>query len=296
MRIAHCATIDLSNNNFSGNLSRAQGWGNYVEVIDLSSNDLTGSFPNQTSEFLRLTSLRISNNSVEGILPPLLGTYPELRVVDFSLNKLSGSLPIIFNSTKLVDINLSWNNFSGTVPISGLIPQNYSLLVLNLSHNSLEGRFPPELSRFSSMASLDLSNNVLEGGIPDDLPETMTVFNVSYNNLSGVVPRSLQKFPSSSFHPGNELLILPNDGSSPKSGDSLSEKGHRSRRLIRAAFIAGIVGGASMIAILGLVIFCRIHQARNNSTSAENGGKKGIQTPWNFLTCDMSPFFFEIYM
>lgn len=291
LRIAHCATIDLSNNNFSGNLSRAQSWGNYVEVIDLSSNVLTGSFPNQTSQFLRLTSLRISNNSLEGVLPPLLSTYPELKVVDFSLNKLSGSLPPIFNSTKLVEINLSWNNFSGTAPIDGLIPQNYSLLVLNLSHNSLEGQFPPELSRFSSMVCLDLSNNILEGGIPDDLPETMTVFNVSYNNLSGVVPRSLQKFPSSSFHPGNELLIIPNEASSPKSGGSFSEKGHRSRRFIRAAFIAGLIGGASMIAILGLLIYCRVHQIRNKSTSTENGGKKGILTPGNFPNCDLSSFF-----
>lgn len=276
LRIAHCAIIDLSNNMFSGNLSRAQSWGNYVEAIDLSSNDLTGSFPNQTSQFLRLSSLRISNNSLEGVLPPVLGTYPELRVVDFSLNKLGGFLPSLFNSTKLVDINLSWNNFSGTVPTEGLTPQDYSLLSLNLSHNSLAGQLPPELGRFRSMVCLDLSNNLLEGGIPDDLPNTMTVFNVSYNNLSGVVPQSLQKFPSSSFHPGNDLLVLPNEASSPKGGDNLSVRGHGSRMKsgIRAALIAGLVGGASMIAILTLLIYCRVHQ----EPSTETGGKKVLSS------------------
>ncbi|KAH6765991.1 Leucine-rich repeat protein kinase family protein [Perilla frutescens var. hirtella] len=273
LRIAHCAIIDLSNNMFSGNLSRAQSWGNYVEVIDLSSNDLAGSFPNQTSQFLRLTSLRISNNSLEGDLPPVLGAYPELRVVDFSLNKLIGFLPSLFNSTKLVDINLSWNNFSGTVPTEGLSPQNYSLLSLNLSHNSLAGQLPPELGRFRSMACLDLSSNLLEGGIPDDLPDTMTVFNVSYNNLSGVVPRSLQKFPSSSFHPGNELLVLPNEATLPKGGDNIVKRGRGShmKSAIRAALIAGLLGGASMIAILILLIYCR---ERNKSISTETGGKK----------------------
>lgn len=274
LRIAHCAIIDLSNNMFSGNLSRAQSWGNYVEVVDLSSNDLAGSFPYQTSQFLRLTSLRISNNSIQGDLPPVLGAYPELRVVDFSLNKLSGFLPSLFNSTKLVDINLSWNNFIGTVPTEGLTPQNYSLLSLNLSHNSLAGQLPPELGRFRSMTCLDLSSNLLEGGIPDDLPDTMTLFNVSYNNLSGVVPQSLQKFPSSSFHPGNDLLVLPNEATSLKGGDHARGRGSRMKSLIRAALIAGVVGGASMIAILILVIYCRVHQNRNKSTSTETGGKK----------------------
>ncbi|KAG6411357.1 hypothetical protein SASPL_129438 [Salvia splendens] len=241
LRIAHCAVIDLSNNMFSGNFSRAQSWGNYVEVIDLSSNHLTGSFPNQTSRFLRLTSFRISNNSLEGLLPPVLATYPELRVVDFSFNTLSGSLPSLFISTKLIDINLSWNNFSGMVPTDGLTPQNYSLLSLDLSHNSFTGQLPPELGRFSSMVYLNLSNNLLEGAIPDDLPNTMTVFNVSYNNLSGVVPQSLQRFPSSSFHPGNMLLVVPNEAaSSPKGGD--------------------------------------IHRERNKSASTETGGKKVLSS------------------
>ncbi|KAL1555121.1 putative inactive receptor kinase isoform X2 [Salvia divinorum] len=278
LRIAHCAVIDLSNNMFSGNFSRAQSWGNYIEVIDLSSNHLTGSFPNQTSQFLRLTSFRISNNSLEGLLPPVLTTYPELRVVDFSLNTLSGSLPSLFiSSTKLIDINLSWNNFSGTVPTDGLTPQNYSLLSLDLSHNFFTGQLPPELGRFRTMVYLDLSNNLLEGAIPDDLPNTMTAFNVSYNNLSGVVPQSLQRFPSSSFHPGNMLLVLPNEAaSSPKGGDSLSMRSHGSgmNSAIRAALIAGLVGGAMLIAILTVMIYWRVHRERNKSASTETGEKK----------------------
>ncbi|XP_057802423.1 probable inactive receptor kinase At5g10020 [Salvia miltiorrhiza] len=281
LRIAHCAIIDLSNNMFSGNFSRVESWGNYVEVIDLSSNHLTGAFPDQTSQFLRLTSFRISNNSLEGVLPPVLATYPELRVVDFSLNTLSGSLPSLFNSTKLVDINLSWNNFSGTVPTDALTPQNYSLLSLNLSHNSFTGQLPPELARFRSMVCLDLSNNLLEGGIPDDLPDTMTVFNVSYNNLSGVVPQSLQRFPSSSFHPGNGLLVLPDEASSsPKGGDSLSVRGHGSRMksAIRAALIAGLVGGALVIAILTLLIYWRVRREGNKMASTDTGGKKVLSS------------------
>lgn len=274
-RIGHCAIIDLSNNMFSGNLSRAQNWGNYIEVIDLSSNKLTGTFPDQTSQFLRLSTLRISNNSLEGALPPVLGTYPELRVIDFSLNKLSGLLlPSLFNLTELIDINLSSNNFSGTIPTDEVTPQSYSLLSLNLSHNALTGQLPSNLGRFNSIVSLDLSNNFLEGGIPGDFPVTMTVFNVSYNNLSGVVPQSLERFPLSSFHPGNSLLILPNEAPSDKGGGTLSLRSHgsRTKSAIRAALIAGLVGGASVIIVLTLVIYCRVHQG---GSKAETSGKKG---------------------
>ncbi|KAL2238500.1 probable inactive receptor kinase At5g10020 [Sesamum indicum] len=280
-RIGHCTVIDLSNNTFTGNLSRTQSWGNYVEVIELSSNELTGSLPNQTSQFLRLTSLRISNNLLEGILPHVLGTYPELEVIDFSHNKLSGFLlPSLFNSTKLTNINLSWNNFSGTIPADAITRQNYSLLSLNLSHNAFMGPLPPELGRFQGIVYLDLSSNLLEGGIPNDLPNTITGFNVSYNNLSGVVPQSLQRFPSSSFHPGNDLLVLPNEAPSPKGGNDLNFRDHGShtKSANRAALIAGVVGGVSVIAILTLVIYLRVHQEGNKAISTETGGKKVLSS------------------
>ncbi|XP_073269874.1 probable inactive receptor kinase At5g10020 [Primulina huaijiensis] len=276
-RVGHCAILDLSHNMFSGDLSRIQNWGNYIEVIDLSSNELTGFLPNQTSQFLRLASIKISNNSLGGVLPPVLGTYPELEVIDFSVNQLSGSLlPTLFNSTKLTEINLSLNKFSGMIPTDATSSQNYSLIGLNLSYNELTGSLPPELGRFHLMENLDLSNNDLEGGIPDDLPDTMKEFNVSYNNLSGIVPGRLQNFPSSSFHPGNYLLILPNEASSAKGDGNLSLRRHGShmKSATRTAIIVGVVGGASILVILVLVIFCRVHRERVNTTSKETGGEK----------------------
>ncbi|XP_075512373.1 LOW QUALITY PROTEIN: putative inactive receptor kinase At5g10020 [Primulina tabacum] len=275
-RVGHCAIIDLSHNMFSGDLSRIQSWGNYIEVIDLSSNELTGFLPNQTSQFMRLISIKISNNSIGGVLPPVLGTYPELEVIDFSVNQLGGSLlPTLFNSTKLTEINLSLNKFSGMIPTDEVSSQNYSLVALNLSYNELMGSFP-ELGRFHLMENLDLSNNHLQGGIPDDLPDTIKEFNISYNNLSGIVPGSLQKFPSSSFHPGNYLLVLPNEASSVKDDDNLGLRRHGShmQSATRTGIIAGVVGGASILVILVLVIFCRVHKQRVITTSTETGGKK----------------------
>ncbi|GER40681.1 leucine-rich repeat receptor-like protein kinase [Striga asiatica] len=278
VRIGHCAIIDLSKNMFSGNLSRIQVWGNYVEIIDLSSNQLTGSLPNQTSQFLRLVSIKISNNSLQGPLPPVLATYPELKSIDLSLNNLTGLLlPALFNSTKLTDINLSHNDFSGAILINSSAMQNYSLTSLNVSRNALTGELPPELGIFRNIVILDLSENNFEGIIPDGLPDTLTVFSVSNNNLSGVIPKSLQRFPSSSFHPGNNLLVIPNEGPPLKGGDDfvLRRHGGRMKSVMRAALIAGVVGGVCVIALLTMLIYCRVHGYGGKAKdSVKNGGKQ----------------------
>ncbi|KAJ0561399.1 putative protein kinase RLK-Pelle-LRR-III family [Helianthus annuus] len=252
--IGHCAVIDLSNNLLSGNLSRIQGWGNYVEEINLSSNLLTGSFPIQTSQFLRLTSLKISNNSVGGVLSGVLATYPEIKSIDFSHNQFTGAiLPSLFNATRLTYLNMSFNNFSGTIPVQENNNSVASLLeFLDLSHNSLTNHLPREIANYQKLTLLDVSNNFLQGGIPDNLPGALKVLNVSYNNLSGVVPENLKNFPDSAFHPGNDLLRFP---FSPKDMNT----GHRpkKRSYIVPVLIAGLIGGVFSLALLTFIVCYR---------------------------------------
>lgn len=297
-RVGHCATIDLSKNMLSGNLSRFQGWGNYVENIDLSSNSLTGTMQDQTSQFLRLTTFTISNNSVEGVLPLVLGLYPELKRIDLSLNRFSGSLPSsLFNSTKLTDINLSFNEFTGMIPIADTLPfqefpQSLALVSLNLSHNSLTGHLPQELSRLRNIAYMDLSSNQFEGAIPDDLPDEIKGFNVSYNNLSGVVPENLSSFPDSSFHPGNSLLYFPYSHFSPKGDPNINMKGHDShmKSAFRAGLIAGLVCGVFVISLFILIIYYRIHQQEDGTELSKGSDvSKGIHETVSSLPGELVP-------
>nr|XP_043631098.1 probable inactive receptor kinase At5g10020 [Erigeron canadensis] len=256
--IGHCARIDLSNNLLSGNLSRIQGWGNYVEEIDLSSNLLMGTFPFHTSQFLRLTSFKISNNSIGGVLDSVLATYPELKIIDFSHNQFNGTLlPSLFNSTRFIYLDMSFNNFSGTIPIQDSTI-NLSLEFLDLSHNSLTNHLPIEIGNYQNLGLLDLSNNDLEGGIPDNLPNGLKVLNVSYNKFSGVVPENLRNFPDSAFHPGNNLLRFPYSPSSPQDFPNMNA-GHGSKRrsYIKPALIAGLIGGLSCLALLAFIVWFR---------------------------------------
>ncbi|KAA3489572.1 putative inactive receptor kinase [Gossypium australe] len=286
-RIGHCAVIDLSNNLLSGDLSRIQGWGNYVEVIELSSNSLTGTLPDKTSEFLRLTAFKVCNNSLQGVLPSILATYPELKVVDLSLNRLNGSLlPSFFMSTKLTDLNLSGNNFTGSIPLQDIknLPSvssagNLSLLTLDLSHNSLTGNLPPEIAKFHNLEILNLSDNKLEGSIPDGLPNELKGFNVSLNNFSGAIPNNLRGFPDSSFHPGNSLLKFGSFPLSPKGSSDLNLKPHRSqiKPVTRIVLIVGLVGGAAIIALVCVMIYYRNNWRETRSEgSKRNVGKETV--------------------
>lgn len=270
----------------SGNFSRIQYWGNYVEIIQLSTNSLTGMLPNKTTQFLRLTALKVSNNSLEGFLPPVLGTYPELKEIDLSLNQLSGSLlPSFFTSTKLTNLNLSYNKFSGPIPIQLEPPnnplvsaENFSLVFLDLSHNNLSGKLPSKMNKLHNLAYLNLCNNKLEGTIPNDLPDELRGFNVSFNNLSGVVPDNLSQFPESAFHPGNTMLILPQSRLSPKDASNLGLGEHRSHRksLTRSVLVACLVTGAFVIAIVGMMVYYRVHQKKER-TSKQNAESCIIQ-------------------
>ncbi|KAE8655453.1 putative disease resistance protein [Hibiscus syriacus] len=259
-RIGHCAVIDLSNNILSGDLSRIEGWGNYVEVIELNSNSLTGTLPNQTSQFLRLTTFKVSNDSLQGVLPSILGTYPELKVIDLSLNYLNGSLlPSLFMSTKLTDLNLSGNNFTGSLPLQDIknMPsissaENFSLVTLDLSYNSLTGSLPLEIAKFHNLEVLNLSNNKFEGSIPDSLPNELKGFNVSFNNFSGAVSENLRGYPNSSFHPGNSLLKFVSFPLSPK----------------------GLVGGAAIIALVSVMIYYRNNWQETTSEGLKRNSSK----------------------
>ncbi|KAG2552334.1 hypothetical protein PVAP13_9KG424100 [Panicum virgatum] len=304
-----CSVVDLSENMLSGNLSVARTWGNYLQTIDLSSNRLIGNWPNETTQFLRLTSLRISNNLLAGELPFVLGTYPELISIDLSLNQLHGPLPgNMFTAVKLTFLNLSGNSFEGNLPLpnrdgknstsidlsilpvqtsnlsfvdlsnnslNGSLPSGIgdlsALTLLNLRQNNFTGQIPRAITKLKNLLYIDLSSNHFDGSIPDGLPDELVQFNVSYNNLSGSVPSNLLKFPDSSFHPGNELLVLPHSESA--NGSDKSDEGrHGMKRGILYALIICVV-----VFVTGIIVLLLVHWKINSWKSSEKGTGQGKQ-------------------
>ncbi|XP_027078598.1 probable inactive receptor kinase At5g10020 [Coffea arabica] len=292
--LGNCVLADLSRNMLSDDIRVMDNWGGSLEVLDLSSNNLTGSISNWTL-LQRLSLLSFRNNSLVGSVPSELGDSPRLATLDLSSNKLDGSLPgSLFKSQTLTSLNMSGNHLNGRIPIgasgasellalpssfpielldlsdnslTGILPSDVGnlgrLRLLNLARNQMSGDLPSELNKINGLEYLDLSNNNFKGKIPDELSSRLEVFNVSYNDLEGTVPENLIHFPDSSFHPGNTLLILPPGGSSPhhKVPDEIDVRGkhHSSKSSIRIAIIVASVGAVVMIAFVLLAYYRAQH-------------------------------------
>ncbi|KAH0986128.1 hypothetical protein GBA52_013305 [Prunus armeniaca] len=89
-------------------------WGN---LIDLSSNNFEGEIPEQVGNFVGLNTLNLSMNRLTGEIPSSIGELRWLETLDLSHNQLSGHIPQNFSSLTFLDhLNLSYNNLIGNIP------------------------------------------------------------------------------------------------------------------------------------------------------------------------------------
>lgn len=245
-----CVVLDLSKNNFEGNLTKLVKWGN-LEFLDLSQNRLTGSFPEVTAQFLRLNHLNVSHNSLDSSIPKVITRFPRLSVLDLGFNQFDGPFPNgLISMPTIQQLHLQSNKLSGSIDLfsSSFVSNVSNIRVLDISDNQLDGDFPDgfnsltvlqvldvsgnnfsgslplSLSGLTSLVSLDISQNHFTGPLLKNLTNDLTSFNASYNDLSGVVPENLRKFPESSFFPGNSDLQFPNPPSGPNNGSSSKKK------------------------------------------------------------------------
>ncbi|KAH9558758.1 hypothetical protein CY35_06G023800 [Sphagnum magellanicum] len=171
----YVSSIDLSYNQFSGNLAGLNGSGAFETAVSLEV-------------------LLISNNELSGELPDL-SSFPELKTLDLSFNQLNGSLPpSIWSIANLNVLDLSENNFSNNLPIIDESIERQcpkSLTYLYMAGNSFNGSFPSQL--FNCLKKLQVINfdrNAFNGVLNmtiNTLPATIE-FSIVRNNISELIP------------------------------------------------------------------------------------------------------------
>ncbi|XP_056164280.1 receptor-like protein EIX2 [Syzygium oleosum] len=88
-----------------------------VVNMDLSSNNLIGSIPEELTFLAGLHGLNLSHNLLSGDIPNGIGDMKSLESLDLSNNRLSGTIPEGISAlTSLGHLNLSHNNFTGQIP------------------------------------------------------------------------------------------------------------------------------------------------------------------------------------
>lgn len=113
----------------------------------------------------------LSSNGLSGTLPDELNLLKALRVLNISGNSIGGSLPPgFFNLFKLEEINLSGNLLTGSLPEEyGNDGSFESLKTLNVCSNKITGTIPSTLGSIRNLKSLKLGHNLFTGELPEEI-------------------------------------------------------------------------------------------------------------------------------
>ncbi|XP_023546962.1 leucine-rich repeat receptor-like protein kinase TDR isoform X2 [Cucurbita pepo subsp. pepo] len=88
-----------------------------VLTIELNDNDLSGNVPESVASCHALVRMDLSYNNLSGHIPEELAHLPSIRILDLSHNGFNGSIPDKFrDSSSLLLLNVSSNDISGSIP------------------------------------------------------------------------------------------------------------------------------------------------------------------------------------
>ncbi|OIW20372.1 hypothetical protein TanjilG_09532 [Lupinus angustifolius] len=202
--------LDLSGNNFSVQIP-SFGECISLQFLDISSNKYFGDISQSLSYCNKLSYLNVSSNQFSGLVP-VFPSGSSLQFLYFDNNHFFGEIPVRLASnlcSTLLELNLSHNNISGTVPSE--FTTCSSLQLLDISHNKFTGELVVSVfAEMSSLKKLVLSFNEFTGSLPESFSKMVGLesLDLSANNLSGSIPKGLCQDPKNSF---KELYLQNNN-------------------------------------------------------------------------------------
>ncbi|XVF08529.1 hypothetical protein REPUB_Repub07fG0010700 [Reevesia pubescens] len=235
----------------SGKLNSSVLYLKHLQYLDLSGNNFGGQIPGFLGSLQNLRYLNLSTAGFEGLIPPQLGNLTNLQYLDLhdvlsvflyaenlqwltSLSKLqfldlssrslskasdwlkvTNALPSLIvlrlsycqldpvpplrnvNFSSLGTLDLSHNKFSNSFIFSWIFCLN-SLVSLDLSHNSFQGLFPDGLRNMSSLRYLSLASNQFNSSIPNWFYglNHLQYLNLRSNSLRGTISEDVGNLTS----------------------------------------------------------------------------------------------------
>ncbi|KAF9661766.1 hypothetical protein SADUNF_Sadunf19G0102700 [Salix dunnii] len=193
-----------------------------LQVLDLASNNLSGSIPKQLGECSNLLLLNLSSNKFTKSIPNEIGSLQSLHGLDLSCNFLAQGIPWQLGQLRMLEtLDISHNMLSGVIPSS--FKDLLSLSALDISYNELRGPIPDikalhnasyEALRDNMGLSVDISYNELRGPIPDIKAFHNALYEALRDNMglcgntSGLKLCNLIESSRTSKQKGNRVVIL----------------------------------------------------------------------------------------
>ncbi|KAL8546504.1 hypothetical protein ACS0TY_006299 [Phlomoides rotata] len=226
-RVSSLRYLNLSYNSLGGNItSDSVSLCSHLVSLNLSWNNFVGNLPEFHSQFINLTTLDFSYNNFSGEIPASFVDLPRLHFLSLGSNLLNGSIPeFLSNLTELTQLVLSVNPFrpsrlpsnigrltklqtlvSTYANLIGEIPDTVGDLAsienLDVSHNDLVGKIPDTIGKLKNVQQIEMFDNQLSGELPDTFSDLTSLlrFDVSENNLTGKIPETLASLHLENLH------------------------------------------------------------------------------------------------
>ncbi|KAK8526129.1 hypothetical protein V6N13_017191 [Hibiscus sabdariffa] len=154
--------------------------------LELPKKRLSGKLSDALAGLDQLKTLNLSRNFLKDSLPPSLFHMPNLELLDLSNNDFSGSIPESINLPSIQSFEISSNGFNGSLP-SHICVNSSRIRFLNMAVNYFSGDILPGLGKCSFLEELNLGTNELTGGITEDIfqLQNLKLLGLQYNKLGG---------------------------------------------------------------------------------------------------------------
>uniref|UniRef100_A0A0D9V2K9 Leucine-rich repeat-containing N-terminal plant-type domain-containing protein n=1 Tax=Leersia perrieri TaxID=77586 RepID=A0A0D9V2K9_9ORYZ len=204
-----------------------------LRQLDLSSNNFYGNLPDWLKLLTNLTYIDFQDNKLTGYTPIWLGTLTKLVVLQLSSNYLDGAIyeDHFKGLANLKVLGLAYNSLVMTVSSDWIPP--FRLAIADLRSSRLGPRIPAWLRSQVGIQMLAMSNASITDSVPDwfwNLVSGATFLDLSKNQLTGMLPERMELMEAHLIDLSNNRLFGPVQKFPRKaiyidfSSNSLSEK------------------------------------------------------------------------
>ncbi|KAJ6751268.1 hypothetical protein OIU85_001764 [Salix viminalis] len=186
--------LELGSRRLQGIISESLAGLDQLRILNLSQNDLHGSLPARLFHLQNLEIIDLRNNDFAGPIPGG-SNLSSIRYIDISGNNFIGSVDAALceSSSYIHTINLGNNYFTGEVPAN--FGRCSSLQQLFLNDNQLSGSFSESLWQLRNLRILHLQHNLVSGPLNDEIGKlsNLVELDISSNRFSGILPDAFER-------------------------------------------------------------------------------------------------------